>query len=303
MSSKLISWNSCGFNVTRQAYLQSILKNDSPDIVFVQEHHLLSDNLSLINVDSSYFSISTGALLTSLHGRPSGGCSILFKSSFETRLHEQFQISNRVCAVSLDKGSTLVVCVYFPCSNSSLDDYTNVIDEICQLVIKIEPAKCIIGGDFNTDLSRFNSSSVHLANAMESLHFDCSFLYSSPSEFTFSRDFSCRSFIDHFFAYGSLIDSFSVLHDPTNPSDHSPILMTTNSFNCVTSSPSQKYTPCRWFIDPDRKDNLLLDTERHFRALNRNSVFSCSDSNCVDMNHGSQLDYVMNSIQFFITSA
>lgn len=105
MSSKLISWNSCGFSITRQAYLKSLLVSENPDILCIQEHHLLHDNLSSLNVDQSFFAISTGALFSSLNGRPSGGCSLLFNKSFESRLHEQFLISSRVCAVSIDEGA------------------------------------------------------------------------------------------------------------------------------------------------------------------------------------------------------
>jgi exonuclease III len=93
---KICSFNMHGFN-TGQSMARTLCK--SYDIIMLQEHWLLKDtltNLNLIDTDFAYVGVSSMSRKASLgliHGRPFGGVAILWRKSLSV-LYEVQHKSN-----------------------------------------------------------------------------------------------------------------------------------------------------------------------------------------------------------------
>lgn len=108
------------------------------DICFIQEHWLFNENLLEINLHNDFLHVGVSSMDSSvlLHGRPYGGCAILFRKSIISSVSMLQTDAKRFCAVSLSNqfGSTLLlICVYLPtasASPSSSTDFLVVLGEI-----------------------------------------------------------------------------------------------------------------------------------------------------------------------------
>ena len=93
-------------------------------------------------------------------GRPYGGCAVFIRKSIicdSTFINCE---NNRICAVLCDFKSyfVLIASVYIPCDDSStMNEYNFVLSCIEAAEQKYKPSYVIVGGDYNTDLSRVNS--------------------------------------------------------------------------------------------------------------------------------------------------
>ena len=97
-----------------------------------------------------------------LLGRPNGGCAILYKDTIKCNIEELKCKSSRIMAVlvSWDGFKILVINVYMPTDKGTLNnEFTEVLNDICNICIESEVNHIIIGGDFNTDFSRNNPQS------------------------------------------------------------------------------------------------------------------------------------------------
>ena len=73
----LVSYNCCGWNTGLPAVL------DLLHICLIQEHWFFEEQLNLLNIHNDFLSIGVSGMESSnlLHGRPFGGCAILYRRS------------------------------------------------------------------------------------------------------------------------------------------------------------------------------------------------------------------------------
>ena len=112
----------CSFNcrsVKNSVYeIQSLC--DKYDVVLIQEHWLLPNELEFLNnihpdflaYGHSAVDISQGILI----GRPYGGTAILYRKTLSTSISRLLACNDRVTAVTLhtEVGPVLIACVYMP---------------------------------------------------------------------------------------------------------------------------------------------------------------------------------------------
>ena len=122
--------NLCSFNMHGFSNSSSYLKDlcFDNDLIFVQEHWLMTQHLSKFDGISSNFifqgvsAMDMACAQGILRGRPFGGVGVLIRKSLSSHIslcgHQQ---DNRAIAVKLDYNDLHVICVgvYFPCDRSS----------------------------------------------------------------------------------------------------------------------------------------------------------------------------------------
>jgi len=166
---RLISYNSRGLNVSKQAYLRHILEDC--DILLLQEHWLSEDQLHGLNTLSDDFvSVAVSGFGNDcvLAGRPYGGCAILWRKNLSLTATSVVTTSRRICAV-LFKGigiSFVCLCVYMPyeSDSSSVDEFQFQLSTVDTIISQYPDCHIILGGDFNVDMSRNWSNNVILDN-------------------------------------------------------------------------------------------------------------------------------------------
>ncbi len=95
-----------------------------------------------------------------LKGRPRGGAVNIWKGSLKARVTPIDIESQMVCAVSIeyDNFKVLLICVYMPCGdnkhNQNIIENKSILNVIITLCNSADVHYVIVGGDFNTDLSR-----------------------------------------------------------------------------------------------------------------------------------------------------
>jgi len=230
---RLCTYTIHGFNDTKVDYIQHIV--NTHDIILLQEHWLFESQCHIIQdkiTDISSHCISGMNDECLKAGRGYGGCAILWKSSLACTIEPVHINNRRICAVkiNLQGVSIFLCCVYMPCDtlydSYSAEIYTEVFNDIFNNDICNRVNHIIIGGDFNTDLSRVKSS--HTKSFIDSCsregmkhilkHPKCNIDYTYMSMSNHHK--SC---IDHFIMSDNLFESVehcSVLHDGDNLSDH-----------------------------------------------------------------------------------
>ncbi len=116
---KIISYNSTGFNDDKLKYLND--QSLECDIILVQEHWLLSNNLKrIINGVVNFTGIANSGMdeiQCILPGRPYGGCAILWNKEISQNKVQVKSLSKRVCCIMLtlhNNYKLLIICAYFP---------------------------------------------------------------------------------------------------------------------------------------------------------------------------------------------
>jgi exonuclease III len=192
----------------RLAYMNKLASHY--DVIMVQEHWFQDFQLHKLREASDCKTVCcvSGMDPTQpLSGRPYGGCAILIKND---RINVEFinTTCRRLCACIVifpdNHDRFLLLNVYMP--NESVDSdcsmFFNVLLELTS-VIEIHPDvnHIVIGGDFNTDLARVDSSYVELLSDFcdqHQLNF-CMRNEISEVDFTYLNDFTqAKSMIDHF---------------------------------------------------------------------------------------------------------
>ncbi len=82
---RCVSYNCRGWNTGSLAVRDFI---DSYDLCFIQEHWLLHEHLSQLNIDSNFLYSGVSGMDSTkwLHGRPFGGCAILYRKSLAANI-------------------------------------------------------------------------------------------------------------------------------------------------------------------------------------------------------------------------
>ena len=157
----------CSFNCRSVKNCQPVIAQlcSMHDVVLLQEHWLLPDELSMLhNIHPDFLSHGLSAVDLSagiLIGRPFGGTAILYRKSFTDKMHVCYTDTSRLTAVVIDTdvGPVLLANVYMPTNYGDLESlelYVNCLAKLQALIIDSDTAHAITAGDFNCSLgSRF----------------------------------------------------------------------------------------------------------------------------------------------------
>jgi len=194
------TFNMHGFNQGATMVLELSL---SFDVIFCQEHWLLSDQLSMLSDLVDGFQCVSASAMDDvcsrgvLRGHPFGGLAIFVRESL---------CSSLVCLVKCDRvlavkiGGCTFICVYFPVSKSSAE-YASMISNIISIIEDViaQNMNCsiVIGGDFNLEF--FNGvTRCHALNnfiASNNMH-RCTAVDGTMYTFCAEKR-QAKSFIDH----------------------------------------------------------------------------------------------------------
>ena len=135
------------------------------DIVFLQEHWLLPNELRLLNnAHDKFQSYGLSAVDISvdiLVGRPFGGTAILYRKSLADQISIIASDESRITGIQLntDSGPFLLLNVYMPTNygdESSLELYRDCLAKLHAVITDSDSLHTIVAGDFNCCLrSRF----------------------------------------------------------------------------------------------------------------------------------------------------
>ena len=170
-----------------------------------------------------------------LKGRPFGGCAIIYNKFLKITVTPVDIQCNRCCAVLIifpNGNKCLLFNVYMPCDTENdvdnLDAFCNILDLIETTCERYDDVNSIIiGGDFNTDLSRINS--LHTCTgALTNFVNQNGYVFGLNSnvgvEFTYENIATgSRSVIDHIIVSESLssqVLSYYSIDSVDNMSDH-----------------------------------------------------------------------------------
>ena len=304
--------NTNGSAKDRLLYLNKVMQNH--DFVMVQEHWLHSDQLGILQ--SSLNNVCThgvsGMPNTSLlHGRPYGGCAILWRKDIKCSVVPVKMQTLRACGViiSMDTFKALLISVYMPTDsgNTYIDVYKDTLSCISATIDECNVDKIIIGGDFNADLSRAHSKNTQILQqfvSKETLKFGSSFSFAT-CDYTFeSKATGCHSNVDHFLISENLQQSLSkyfVTHEGDNLSDHSLLslqLNTESDVKYIESKGISHSTKPLWTKASSEQielyklalDNNLTDIDIPWDAL------QCYNIKCASSTHLQKISQFHNDI-------
>ena len=309
---KVGSFNCKGHGIDRLDYIAKLMT--TIDVLFVQEHWYFDDNIvSLANNMNNVHVHGVSGMDSNvlLHGRPYGGCAFLYKKDMNCIVKPVDVFSNRCCAIILDLQNgvrMLLFNVYMPCDTvhdlSNLDTYMDVLNKI-DIVCTDYPDinRIVIGGDFNTDISRLNSLHTDaLLGFIRSNGFKlCLNDTTSNVSYTYENVVTgSQSIIDHFLISDQLsqcVLKYESIHEGDNLSDHCPLVLELNVLvdydvprpRCYVRKPN-------WKTATD-VDILAYKGRLHSLLENINiprSILYCTDLLC--KTHGHDIDSYYNDI-------
>ena len=313
-SLRLASYNCRGFNVSKVPCISEILKLS--DIILLQETWLFSSQFSLFSkYFDGYNSINVCGMDESIYnvGRPYGGCSILYSATIKGITPIILPDSKRICGIKYELNDLCLIIfnVYMPCdlnNDHCFYEYNNVLSEIAFYCTSNNIEYCIIGGDFNTDISRSRSRNTVSLNLF--LQEECfMYCYNNPVcdvIHTYSGPNNSFSTIDHFIISSQLfssIVSYRTVDIISNISDHLPLLLGMSGFtpvvlnnkdNEVTSHMSLP----QWSRATDQNITCYksrLNFYLHCIMIPYDVVL-CSDLHCNNITHLSALELLYSSI-------
>ena len=227
-------------------------------------------------------------------GRPHGGVSICYYPQANCKIENIATNSRRICAqmIKIDMISLLLINVYMPCTDNTvdLDEYSNVLQEISGICIKSLTSMVIIGGDWNADPSRNDGRTrlfkdfilqEKLCNSLELNVADVPYTYSINRQGN-----PITSTIDHFLispALKDLVRSYKTDEQPTNMSDHIPLILKLDIDVSYLKTYKKEFKPSvAWHkCEVKHKDNYKQELDQRLLNINpKNEAISCKNHNC-----------------------
>ena len=307
-NTKIISYNIRSFGEDKYITVNKLL--EKCDFLLLQETWKF--DYEFINIVKREFEgyecIHTSGMDPSipLNGRPFGGVGIIFRSNINCSTERIVNISKRLCTlkVTTDNSSMLLFNIYMPYDTrrpgEELDEYCEILAEVKDIIAKYSPTDVIIGGDFNTDLTRNNFQSRALESfvANENLHFCINDnIANVPYTYSLNDNYST---IDHFIVSDSLVNNilrYDTMFIPNNFSDHLPLFLEIElelsyiQLPKVTMSSKTSWSKCSdECIQLYKKD---IENELLHIKFDQDAI-SCNNLQC--QNHSDYIEYLYNCI-------
>ena len=286
----LVSYNCKGFN-NGLSYLPVLI--DSFDVILLQEHWLSDSELDRLCFDGFVTSAISGfdnSVL--LHGRPFGGCAILYRQNLVSSFKQVSTCSRRFCAVKIvvHDCCCLLINVYLPTdyrSTAATDQLQATLGELNGFISTVPHDFLIIVGDWNTDLRR----SCNFTDIVSSFIYDLnlSFVdlnFSDDVQFTYLSHDGSQSWLDHVAVSTpcvSMVNSVHSILDGRNLSDHNPLAFILDlSVVSVVCPPAVAKPSCpAWFkATPENigqyQSSVLLSLAALSSSLDNEAVLCCN---------------------------
>jgi hypothetical protein len=131
---------------------------DSVDILLLQEHWLLPNELNFFNsIHSDFLATAYSAVDLSqgiLVGRPYGGTAVLYRKSTAFGIKPVETYDSRICAINIDSnmGHVLLMGVYMPTDGGDaecVENYAETCANLTALIAESDAVHFVIAGDFN----------------------------------------------------------------------------------------------------------------------------------------------------------
>ena len=235
----LTSYNCKHFGEDKYSVINSLVANST--FVLLQELWLYEkqfiDKLRVMNsrVDC-VVSSPMNENVTQL-GRGKGGVAILWKNNIDCKIEIIACTSKRLCAVKviMDDLSIMLLNVYMPTDpgngNFEINEYKDVLQDISVIMLNSDTQFFILGGDWNSDITRNNVQSNTLLSFIEEESLSlCLHHTKSNVPYTFHNAIS-KSTIDHFFVTNNIyqyITKYESLFLVDDFSDHVPLKLELN---------------------------------------------------------------------------
>ena len=300
------SYNCNGLGAGRIDYINKLLCNHN--FVILQEHWLYESGFNTLQsqlYNASVYAISGMDQSKLSEGRPSGGCAIVWHSNSHVIIKPINTICKRICAatISTEDLTFLMLCVYMPCDGITNNvEFEAVLAEASRICNGSDANMFILGGDFNTDLSRKQSSNTvsllrfckeeTLTPCVDSLLNNVDFTYESKIN-------GSRSCLDHFIITDNLlplVSKYYSVKDVDNLSDHCAVSLTIDIpvklIECL-SYVQNNNDHINWnVVTDDYKELYCQKLENLLRNINMADVESCKSMNA----HESAIDAFYNDI-------
>ena len=275
-------------------FIQSLMQNNN--IVMLQEHCLFSSSIDkLRKLDANIEVVGKSSMNENvvLEGRPHGGVAIIYKSNMNCQVSEVKCESVRLCGITLtlNEGTLLILNAYMPCDSGRRDDdfdqYNEVLNEVGQILHRINPVNVLFGGDLNTDLRRKTPFVASLKQficdydfcaGIERCNNDIQYTYIGPRS---------TSIIDHFLMSSSLLDSVLTydIIDCHLFSDHVPLKMSFDYNVLILEAREREYARrIAWHkADVSHCTNYRNKLKLSLENIDmKNDVLKCRDVTCTD---------------------
>ena len=229
-------------------------------------------------------------------GRGKGGVAILWKNNLNCKIEIIKCTSKRLCAIKIliDDFKCVLFNVYMPTDpgrgNYDITEYNAVLDEISTILLNSDTQISILGGDWNSDISRDNVQANNFVSFINEESLSLCLNYNEANiPYTFHNEIS-KSTVDHFIVTNNLFSSiicYESLFSVDDFSDHVPIQLklkiNVKYYDAVprTYTPSTAWHKCsNEQINEFSKvlDNLLLQINIQHEAI------TCNTLNCKQHN-------------------
>ena len=310
---KICSFNMHGFN--NGVSMTNLLCNNH-DLIFLQEHWLIADDLSKLNsINSNFCSFGLSSMnhkIASdiLVGRPFGGVAVLWKKSLSCRIKilDCDYANGRYFSVSISENSAdyIFTCVYFPCSsNRTKNEYVVIASEIIahiDMILSNYPlAAHFIIGDFNFECADGNIGYDLFKYLLSDFGLVCcDYMNVNSINYTYCHEsLGHFSWLDHIFVSSNIkpyVSQFQIIDSGACLSDHSPVSCTVQtqlSVNKCNFKPKRLFK-ARW----DRADLVAYyfnTFERLKTVIVPNCVLLCPVG-CSCAEHCAAIENYYNSI-------
>ena len=292
------------------------------DILCIQEHWLYESQVNCFNeIDRNIVLMKEGcsAMDPSIlrHGRPHGGCMILWNANIKYKVVPIGTVSKRLCCVQIwidENVFIMMFNVYMPCDDrvagDNLREYQDVLTEISAICQSYDVQYILLCGDFNTDFNRQTPQVEELTQfCLQESITPCVKLQCSNIEYTFEcKRTGNRSIIDHVLLsdnMSELVHSYNTIDNIDNQSDHIAVIAELGLQCQYMKTDSIKAEPrIAWYkadlYDID-KYKQCLDNELDYINVS-NDVIDCQNTQCTS--HFKQLEQFHDDIiQACLTAA
>ena len=225
-------------------------------------------------------------------GRGKGGVAIIWKNDIECNIKSIKCISKRLCAikVTVNEFSFILFNVYMPTDpgngNYVIAEYKDVLQEISVILLNSDTQVFILGGDWNSDISRNNVQTNSFLSFIEEeslslcLNFDDAIV-----PYTF-HNANSNSTIDHFLLTKNLtqyITRYESLFIVDDFSDHVPLKLELNvNINYFKEIPRSFTQSTAWQkCSLDQKQECVNILDRLLLQINiQHGAITCNNVNC-----------------------
>lgn len=203
------------------------------DIVLIQEHWLIPDDLPLLNnAHMDFISVGLSAMDLSagmLVGRPFGGTAILFRKCFADKITIVETNESRITGIQIntESGPLLLLNVYMPTNygdDASLEAYIDCLCKLHVLILETDAIHTVIAGDFNcspdsrffAEFTKFAIDNNLVTADLNRLRDVCTYVSDDGTKISWVDHILCTAAID------TVLDNITVLNEIIM-SDHRPL--------------------------------------------------------------------------------